>query len=476
MKRMPKKMVVFALSVSLLCPSWPAINARPVKRQPLSELINKSYLELLETVSTTKFAPSEIEAFRVRLEKERNAEKKRLEREEQQLKKQADDTKRQLDTLNKRASRDDETMAEERRKIHCHLLKLENEMNQKKAEREHGLPVSYDNKRAKLDLIQRWGAKKREIADLIASGRARSRQYGNVEDIGLRTIAEGQEKDVKLGQDAVKEMKAYGLMPLEIEDKEIKAYLQTLADTIAVNSDLKIPVRVTLLDSDEINAFALPGGYFYLNTGIIEKADNESELVGVMAHELAHVSARHGAKLMKRATIAGIIYEAAQVAAMIFTGGVVSIGMYYALQYGFFGLGMLLSLTLLGVSREYEAEADQLGVQYTWKAGYDPKGFVTFFDKMASEKGYAKSASFFRTHPPFADRIFATFSEIEYLPRKDNLQYDSSRFHQIKTQLQKVKEECRKEAKKRPTLRRLPQCDDEPDKSLPRLDAHGRIM
>jgi predicted Zn-dependent protease len=143
--------------------------------------------------------------------------------------------------------------------------------------------------------------------------------------------------------------------------------------------------------------------------------------------------------------------------------------MYYALPYGLFGLGILLSLTLLGVSREYEVEADQLGAQYAWKAGYDPKGFITFFDKMASEKGYAKAASFFRTHPPFADRIFATFSEIEYLPRKDNLQYDSSRFHQIKAQLQKVKEECCKEAKKRPTLRRLPQCDDEPDKPLPKL-------
>lgn len=469
MKRTPKKAIVLLLSVALLWPSLPAVTARPMKRQPLAELINKSYLELLETASVAKFSASEIEAFRQKLEREKEAEKKRLEQQEKQLKAQTEDAKRQLDALNKRASRDDETMSEERRKLHCRLLKLENEMNQKKAEREHGLPVAYDNKRAKLELIQRWPEKKKEIADLIASGRARSRPYGNVEDIGIRTIAEGQEKDVKVGQDAIKEMKAYGLMPLEIEDKEIKTYLQTLADTIAVNSDLKIPVRVTLLDSDEINAFALPGGYFYLNTGIIEKADNESELVGVMAHELAHVSARHGAKLMKRATIAGIIYEAAQIAAMIFTGGVVSIGMYYALQYGFFGLGMLLSLTLLGVSREYEAEADQLGVQYAWRAGYDPKGFITFFDKMASEKGYAKSASFFRTHPPFADRIFSTFSEIEYLPRKENLQYDSSKFHHIKAQLLKVKEECRKEAKKRPTLRRLPQCDEEPDKPLPKL-------
>jgi predicted Zn-dependent protease len=252
-------------------------------------------------------------------------------------------------------------------------------------------------------------------------------------------------------------------MPPEVEDKELTGYVQQLAHTVAINSDLKIPVRVTVLNSDEINAFALPGGFLFINTGLIDKAETESELVGVMAHELAHVSARHGARLMKRATIASIIYQAAQVAAMIFTGGVVGIGTYYALQYGFFGLGLALNLALLGVSREYEEEADQLGVQYAWRAGYDPHGFITFFDKLASEKGYVKSASFFRTHPPFFDRIVSTFSEIEYLPKKDGLQTDSSKFREIKLHMKQVKEELDREQMNRPTLKRMPPCDDEPD-------------
>jgi predicted Zn-dependent protease len=198
-----------------------------------------------------------------------------------------------------------------------------------------------------------------------------------------------------------------------------------------------------------------------VNTGLIERTETESELAGVMAHELAHVTARHGSRLMKKATIANIIFQAAQIAALIFTGGVVGIGTYYALQYGFFGLGLVLNLTLLGVSRDYEEEADQLGAQYTWNAGYDPTGFITFFDKMASEKGYVRSASFFRTHPPFFERIVSTFSEIEYLPPRDDLIVDSTEFRQVKERLQEIIEEGKEKREERPTLRRMPQCDEE---------------
>ena len=108
----------------------------------------------------------------------------------------------------------------------------------------------------------------------------------------------------------------------------------------------------------------------------------------------------------------------------------------------FFGLGMVLGLSLLGVSRKFEAEADQLGAQYAWRAGYDPRGFITFFDKMASEKGYVQSASFFRTHPPFFERILSTFSEIEYLPKSEALKVDSTEFRAFKQRLaQAVKKE-----------------------------------
>jgi hypothetical protein len=466
MKPVSHKTLAIMLSGLLLWPSISEAFIQAPTRPQLAELVSKHYLELLEHPSLGSFSPKEIEDFKQQMEREKEAEKKRLEHEEKQLKKQVEQARKQLDEMNKRASRDTEEMTEERRKLHCRILKLEAEMRQKKTEREHGVSVTYDNKRAKLDLIQQWPAKKKEIALTIESGRVRERRFGNVEDIGIRQVGEGQEKDVKLGQDAIKEMNAYGLMPPEIEDKELTAYVRQLADSIVVNSDLKIPVHVTVLNSEEINAFALPGGFLFVNTGLIEKTETESELVGVMAHELAHVAARHGARLMKRATIANLIYQGAQIAAMIFTGGVVGVGTYYALQYGFFGLGMVLDLALLGVSRDYEAEADQLGVQYAWRAGYDPAGFITFFDKLASEKGYIKSTSFFRTHPPFFDRIVATFSEIEYLPSKEDLATDSSAFHQAKERLKQVMEEYKQEQKKRPTLRRLPQCDDE-DKGVP---------
>ena len=473
MRQAMRQTLSIALSFAMIVVS-PAFVAGPSRSAPppsLRELVMRPYLELLEAAPTLSFHPKEIEAFKLQLDRERDAEKKRLEQEEKELKLRIEQARRQLGALNKRASEDTAEMAEERRRTQCDIYKWDRQIAEKRTAREHGVGVAFDNKRAKLDLLAQWPARKREIEQIIASGRARQRVHGDVEDIGIRTLSEGQEKDVKLGQDAINQMKMYAMFPPEVEDKELNAYIRRLADNLAVNSDLKVPLKVVVLESNEINAFALPGGFLYVNTGLIDKAANESELVGVMAHELAHVTARHGARLMKRATIAGIFYQAAQVAAMILTGGVVGIGTYYALQYGFFGLGLLLDLALLGVSREFEAEADQLGAQYAWKAGYDPRGFITLFDRMASEEGYIKSASFFRTHPPFFDRIWSTFAEIEYLPKTVDLQVDSTEFHQMKARLRQLAQESRELQKKRPTLRRLPQCDDEtpPEKKPPAI-------
>jgi predicted Zn-dependent protease len=307
-------------------------------------------------------------------------------------------------------------------------------------------------------LIQKWPARKQEIERLIASGQARNREFGDVEDIGIRIVGEGQQNDIKTGEDAIREMKSLQLMPKEVQDKELEQYVANLGATIAKNSDLKIPLKVTVLESEEINAFALPGGFLFVNLGLINKAENESELAGVLAHEIAHVAARHGAKLSKRATIANMFMQAAQVAAVIFTGGAAGIGTYYALQYGFYGLGMVMDLTLLGVSRDFEMEADQLGVQYTWRAGFDPRGFVTFFDKMASQEGYVKSASFFRTHPPFFDRIVTTFSELEFLPPKADLRIDSTAFSAAKERAAALLLKQKVEDKNRPTLHDIPEC------------------
>jgi predicted Zn-dependent protease len=247
-------------------------------------------------------------------------------------------------------------------------------------------------------------------------------------------------------------MKQQGLMPPEIINPEIEQYVRDLADTLARNSDLQVPLRVTLLDSQEVNAFALPGGFLFLQRGLLEEAGDEAQLAGVIAHEIAHIAARHGHKLTRKATIASIIYQSAQLAALIITGGVVGVGAYYALQYGFFGLGLVLSLDILGVSREFELEADQLGIQYAWHAGYDPSGFIRFVDKMANQEGHVKGASWFRTHPPFYERMVRGQEEILYLPKKESLIFQTRSFEQMKEALREVTAKAEEEEAERPSL------------------------
>jgi Zn-dependent protease with chaperone function len=424
----------------------------------LPDLTRKSYLELLEISPGLKFSEKDYENARDKLEKDKESEQDRLEKTEDKLKDQIKASRKQLDSLNKSGSRDTAAQKDERQKLHCRILDLEAQLRETETERNQGVPVLFENRFAKLDLIQKWPVRKQEIERLIVSGQARNREYGDVEDIGIRIVGEGQQDDIKTGEEAIREMKSLQLMPREIEDKELQQYVKNLGATIAKNSDLKIPLKVTVLQSEEINAFALPGGFLFVNLGLINKAENESELAGVLAHEIAHAAARHGAKLSKRATIANIFMQAAQVAAMVFTGGVAGIGTYYALQYGFYGLGMVMDFTLLGVSRDFEMEADQLGVQYTWRAGFDPRGFVTFFDKMASQEGYVKSASFFRTHPPFFDRIVTTFSELEFLPPKADLRVDSTDFSAAKQRAAVLLSKQKIEDKNRPTLHDIPEC------------------
>ena len=454
MIRLSTRILAVAMTISL-----PASEAS-VTAASLSELVSRPYLDLLELAPTVSFQPQEFETLRKELARQRDAESERLKKEEKDLDARLETLRDQLKSLNKEASTDNPKMADRRKTVHCEILRLEKVRAEKRLERLHGMPVAFDNKLAKADLLAQWPATKIEIDRTISEGRARDRRFGDVEDIGVRKISKDQEKDIKLGEEAVRNTKTYSLMPPELEQKEAVAYVRHLAERIALSSDMTVPVKVTVLRSKEINAFAMPGGFLFIDTGLLEKADSESEVAGVIAHELAHVSARHGRQMLKRATIANLFLQSAQLAAIIATGGVAGIGMYYALQGGFFGLGMLLDLSLLGVNRKFEAEADQLGAQYAWRAGYDPRGFITFFDKMASEKGYVQSASFFRTHPPFFERILSTFSEIEYLPKSEALRVDSTDFRNFK---QRLADAVKKESlldKKKPTLKGEPECDE----------------
>ncbi|MEZ5351892.1 MAG: M48 family metalloprotease [Bryobacteraceae bacterium] len=426
--------------------------ADPVVEKAFDDALVRSYEELFRSAATFDFTHSQIEA-RHKLEENNkdNCERK------------FKDLAKQLGTEIKDVEKDLEKRSRsltdsQRRDIHCSLLELRARQRQADNFYRTVVPHAYDNRIAKLTLIEEWPEEDRRIEEEIQSERYMNRRWSNVKDIGFRGVGDGQEKDVKTGSEAIEEMRRNGMLPPEMKDEEIIAYVDGVTKNIASRSDLRIPVKLTLLESPEINAFALPGGFLFINRGLLEAAETEAQLAGVIAHEISHAAARHGHRLMRRATIASIFYQVAQVVALIFTGGAVGIGTYYALQYGFYGLGLVLSLELLGVSRDYELEADQLGVQYAWNAGYDPAGFIRFFDRMATREGYISGASWFRTHPPFYQRMVDSEREMRFLPPREQLLVQTTAF----------------EAMHRPLLE-MPKGREftEPGKPAPSLEAPG---
>jgi Zn-dependent protease with chaperone function len=416
------------------------------QEQSLRSYLQKSYFELFQLAPTLHFTSAQFDAQRESL-------KKAEERCENRFKDQSKQYEKQIEVAQKELKEKGPKLSEaERNRLHCRIQNLELLRSEAEVLGKHAIPTAYDNLQAKLELIEKWPALYRETEQEIASGAYHNRRWGDVKDIGFRVIAKDQQDDIKTGQQAVQEMKRSGLLPPPVKNQAIQDYVNSVAQDIARHSDLKVPLHVEVLQSREINAFALPGGYLFIQRGLLEAADNESELAGVIAHEIAHDAARHGHKLMKRATIASLFFQAAQIAAILLTGGVAGIGTYYALQYGFYGLGLVLNLQLLGVSRDYELQADQLGAQYAWNSGYDPAGFIKFFDKMATQKGYVNGVSWFRTHPPFYQRMVDAEREIMFLPPKPNLVVQTSAFEQMKKELAPVTAAAEKEAKEKPSL------------------------
>ena len=427
---------------------------------PLRQLLQKPYVELFDLAPTVEFTAKEIEAQRKALENGKDFCVTRFKDHAKQYGKQIDGTQKNLKVQTASLNEG------QRKQVHCRIQNLELLQSEAQALASHAIPTAYGNLNAKLDLIQKWPALYQQTKQEIANGTHLNRRWGDVKDIGFREIAANQQDDIKKGQQAIEEMKRSGLLPPEVEDKAIQEYVDSIAQRIAQKSDLRIPLHVAVLQSREINAFALPGGYLFLERGLLEAADDESELAGVIAHEISHDVARHANKLMKKATIASIFYQAAQIAAVVLTGGVAGIGTYYALQYGFYGLGLVLNLNLLGVSREYELEADQLGVQYAWNAGYDPSGFIRFFDKIATREGYVNGASWFRTHPPFYQRMVDTRREIMFLPARPDMIVQSSAFEQMKKELAPIAAAANKEEMGKPSLKMTREEGCEPPKRL----------
>jgi predicted Zn-dependent protease len=253
------------------------------------------------------------------------------------------------------------------------------------------------------------------------------------------------EKEIRMGKQYAMQVEQSVRL---VQDPVVNEYVNRIGQNLVRNSDAKVPFTIKVIDDDSINAFALPGGFFYVNSGLILAADNESEMAGVMAHEIAHVAARHATRQMTRAQLANFASIP-----LIFMGG----GIGYAISSA---AGLALPLTFLSFSRGFEAEADYLGLEYMYKTGYDPQSFVAFFEKVqAKEKKKPGSlAKAFATHPQTPDRIAKSQEEINrILPSRPEYVMDTSEFQDVKARLASI-ENRRKlnddKDKSRPTLRR----------------------
>ena len=269
------------------------------------------------------------------------------------------------------------------------------------------------------------------------------------------------ESEMRMGKQYAQEVEATSKL---IHDPVITEYVNRIGQNLVRNSDAQVPFTIKVIDSDEVNAFALPGGFFYVNSGLILAADEESELAGVMAHEIAHVAARHATRQMTRAQWANI-----GTIPLIFVGG----GIGYAVRSA---AGLGLPLTFLSFSRNFESEADYLGLQYMYKAGYDPNAFVQFFEKLQAreKKKPGTLAKAFSTHPQTPDRITKSQEEIsKILPARPQYVVTTSEFADVKSRLASL-ENRRKvvddKGANKPSLRRTASTDKSGDKNGDKTD------
>jgi predicted Zn-dependent protease len=274
----------------------------------------------------------------------------------------------------------------------------------------------------------------------------------DVNSIGNRGVGKGVnlyslQREIALGKQAAMEVEKTAKM---INDPVVTEYVNRVGQNLVRNSDAKVPFTIKVIDSDEINAFALPGGFFYVNSGLILRADEEAELAGVMGHEIAHVAARHGTKTATK----GELMQLATIPVMI-------LAPYGMAGYGIYeGLNLAIPMSYLKFTRDAEKEADFLGLQYMYKSGYDPNAFVSFFEKIeAEERRHPGSIpKIFSTHPPTPDRVQKAQEEIAtILPARDEYIVSTSEFDLVKARLRRIENKNKLDDKKsagdKPTLR-----------------------
>jgi len=271
------------------------------------------------------------------------------------------------------------------------------------------------------------------------------------DEIGNRDVSKGLnwyslEKEIAMGKQLAAEVERQAKL---IDDPVISEYVNRVGQNLVRNSDAKVPFTIKVIDTEEVNAFALPGGFFFVNSGLILKADTEAELAGVMAHEIAHVAARHGTRQATRG-------EVAQLATipLIFMGGWAGYGIRQAAS-------VLVPVGFLQFSRQFESEADMLGLQYMYKTGYDPESFVDFFEKIETleKKKPGTMSKLFSTHPMTDNRIVAAQKNIqEHLKARPEYVISTSEFNDVKTRLAMLHNRRKIDDKDngRPQLRRAP--------------------
>ncbi len=284
----------------------------------------------------------------------------------------------------------------------------------------------------------------------------------DVEQIGNRKVGRGVnfyslEREIAIGKQLAQDVERSAKL---VDDPVIVEFVNRVGQNLVRNSDARVPFTIKVIDSDEINAFALPGGFFYVNSGLILRADEEAELAGVMAHEIAHVTARHATKNATKGELA----QLAMIPLILLgPGGWAGYGVYQ-------GLNFVIPLSFLKFSRNAEREADFLGLQYMYKAGYDPNAFISFFEKIQAEERRRPGSipKVFASHPPTPERIENTQKEIAtILPARAEYIVSTSEFDLVKKRLRGLQagQKPKENDPDKPTLRkRDEQAKDKKDK------------
>jgi predicted Zn-dependent protease len=271
-------------------------------------------------------------------------------------------------------------------------------------------------------------------------------QIGN-RDVGKGINFYSLEKEIAMGKGLATDVERQAKI---VDDPMIAEYVSRVGQNLVRNSDAKVPFTIKVVDSEDVNAFALPGGFFYVNTGLILAAESESELAGVMGHEIAHIAARHGTKQATKGTIANLA-----TIPLMFTGfGWTSLAIRQ-------GASILIPLAFLQFSQAQEREADGLGLQYMYKAGYDPTSFVDFFEKLQSreKRKPGTMGKLFSSHPPTAERVVDAQKNIgEMLTARPDYVVTTSEFNEVKARLMALngRRKATPEDPNRPRLKRAP--------------------